>query len=254
MNPRDPVRLLETDSEASSELRELLDSARGDEPTPEQLTALAGRLGPLLTPPVGAPSSTPASSAGSTVTATGVKLKLLTGVALAVLAGGSFQAGRVFERARATAPSAPVVTERPRPLAEPRVDVPPPPPAPVDAPAAPAAPVMPTPSSRPRAPEHRPAAPTPAAASLDEELGLLESAYGALQRGDAAAALALAQGHAGRFPEGALAQEREVLAIDALMRLGRRSEAETRARTFQARYPTSTHWVRIQGLLSAPPP
>jgi hypothetical protein len=35
-----------------------------------------------------------------------------------------------------------------------------------------------------------------------------------------------------------------------LVRLGRRAEAEARAERFRARYPTSTHGVRIQGLLS----
>jgi outer membrane protein assembly factor BamD (BamD/ComL family) len=89
---------------------------------------------------------------------------------------------------------------------------------------------------------------------MDEELGLLESAYGALQRGDAEAALASARGHAERFPDGALAQEREVLAIDALMRLNRRTEADARANAFRTRYPTSTHWIRIQGLLSGTRP
>ena len=41
---------------------------------------------------------------------------------------------------------------------------------------------------------------------------------------------------------------------DALVRLGRRAEAEARAASFRARYPTSTHGVRIQGLLSGPRP
>lgn len=89
---------------------------------------------------------------------------------------------------------------------------------------------------------------------MDEELTLLESAYQALQRGDTVAALEQAERHASRFPTGALAQEREVLAIDALVRMGRRSEAEARAEAFRTRYPTSTHGVRIQGLLSGPGP
>ena len=47
--------------------------------------------------------------------------------------------------------------------------------------------------------------------------------------------LALADEHAARFPAGVLAQEREVIAIEALVRLGRMKEARARAqRLFRA--------------------
>jgi hypothetical protein len=52
-------------------------------------------------------------------------------------------------------------------------------------------------------------------------------------------ALALAEeGHA-RFPRGVFWQEREVAAINALVRLGRAGEAKARARAFVARHPES---------------
>ncbi|OJH39488.1 hypothetical protein [Cystobacter ferrugineus] len=259
MNPREPVRLLEPDSEASDELRELLGAARLDEPSAEQLASLAGKLGPLLGPPGGAPPAAPAPGAApppsgsvAPAVASGVKAKVLTGVAVVVLAGGSFQAGRLFERERAeTRAVAPVAAPTP-PAPEPaREEAAPPEPAPPEPeprpePARPRGAAAPTPRvPRARAPEAPP---------LDEELALLEGAYQALQRGVAAEALAEAERHAVRFPSGALAQEREVLAIDALVRMGRRTEAEARAEAFRARYPTSTHWVRIQGLLSGTKP
>ncbi len=271
MNPRAPVRRLEQDSEDSAVLRELLGAASLDEPSPEQLASLAGKLGPLLeAPAVTAPeppaAQRPPAAGGATATpvaATGLKTKVLTGLAMAVLAGGSFQAGRVFERERAperpdtvAAVPAPAPASEPTPAGPARVEAPPPavPGVPSEAPARVEAAPPPAPRvPRAKAPEAPTAAPAGDAA-MDEELALLESAYEALRKGDAAGALAEAERHAARFPSGALAQEREVLAIDALVRLGRRAEAETRAAGFRARYPTSTHGVRIQGLLSAPRP
>jgi hypothetical protein len=52
-----------------------------------------------------------------------------------------------------------------------------------------------------------------------------------------------------RFPRGALAQEREVLAVDALLRLGRRADAEARAARFRAVYPGSAYLRRLDTLL-----
>jgi hypothetical protein len=66
---------------------------------------------------------------------------------------------------------------------------------------------------------------------------------------DPAAALALTQQHARRFPTGTLVPEREVLAIEALNELGRVSEARSRFDTFRARYPQSPHLARLQALL-----
>jgi outer membrane protein assembly factor BamD (BamD/ComL family) len=65
-------------------------------------------------------------------------------------------------------------------------------------------------------------------------------------------ALQLTAEHARRYQEGVLAQEREVLAIDALMRLGHRDLAATRARRFIERYPDSAHRVRLATELEAP--
>jgi hypothetical protein len=52
-----------------------------------------------------------------------------------------------------------------------------------------------------------------------------------------------------RFPTGALDQEAEVVAIDALLRLGRRPEAASRARAFEAAHAGSLHARRIQRLM-----
>lgn len=59
-------------------------------------------------------------------------------------------------------------------------------------------------------------------------------------------ALALAAEHRRLFAEGALAEEREVIAIEALRRLGRERAAQQRAARFDAKYPNSVHRSRVQ--------
>lgn len=58
-----------------------------------------------------------------------------------------------------------------------------------------------------------------------------------MSRGNATQALEECTQHAARFPTGQLSEERESLAIRALLGLGRRDEALTRAGQFRARYP-----------------
>jgi len=73
----------------------------------------------------------------------------------------------------------------------------------------------------------------------------------ALLAGDPAAALARADAHAQRFASGALAAERELIAVDALQRLGRVPEARKRADALLARNPGSLYRGRLQRVLAA---
>jgi hypothetical protein len=83
-------------------------------------------------------------------------------------------------------------------------------------------------------------APEPPAAPLKREVDLLFAARREL-RTQPNAALRLLDEHAELFPGGMLAPEREILAIDALRKLGRDAEAEQRLARFRARYPDSPH-------------
>jgi hypothetical protein len=102
-----------------------------------------------------------------------------------------------------------------------------------------------------------PAAPKPATTEAvpsdarETELSLLRSAHQALTT-DPNRALSLSLLHAQRFTQGALAQEREVIAIDALLRLGRVVEARARAARFRAQYPGSVHLQHLDALLEKP--
>jgi len=76
-------------------------------------------------------------------------------------------------------------------------------------------------------------------AKLAEELALVQTARTALVRGDAPGALDAAEIHRQRFPSGRLVEERESIAIQALVSLGRGDEARRRAADFERKYPTS---------------
>jgi hypothetical protein len=64
-------------------------------------------------------------------------------------------------------------------------------------------------------------------------------------------ALALTAEHRRRYAEGALTEEREVIAIEALRRLGREQAAQARAAAFEAKYRNSVHRSRVQATPAA---
>jgi hypothetical protein len=85
--------------------------------------------------------------------------------------------------------------------------------------------------------------------SATTEISIVTSAHRAMAN-DPRLALELAQQHELRYPSGALVQEREVIAIQALIQLARRAEAEARAARFRSRFAGSAHARRIDVLLS----
>jgi len=217
---------------APGELRSALESARLDEPSPERLAKVAAGLGPLLGAGV---VLAPSAAAGQTVAAASVKsavaLKVLAAVGAVAVAGGAFQAGRVVQERATPPPPPPQIVEK---VVRVEVPVPAPVPEPVVEPerAAPA---------QVKTPE-----PTPGG-----EVSLLESAMGALNAGDFARALVLCDRHRRDFKEhGVLVQEREVIAIEALVRLGKKAEAKKRAEKFKSEFPTSTHLLKVESLVA----
>src|SRR5262249_51246269 len=91
----------------------------------------------------------------------------------------------------------------------------------------------------------------PSLSAQESELSLLARAQASLAV-DPARALSITDEHVQRFSSGALSQEREVIAIGALVRLGRMTEARARAERFHELYPTSAHGRRIKVLLGSP--
>lgn len=62
----------------------------------------------------------------------------------------------------------------------------------------------------------------------------------------------LVEQHAARFPNGVLAPEREVLAIELMRALGQSAEAEQRLQAFRVRYPNSMHLRRLSASPATP--
>jgi hypothetical protein len=114
-----------------------------------------------------------------------------------------------------------------------------------------AASVAPSPSAAPVEPLAESAgAGTPMPPRAGEtEIQLLDRAQAALGA-NPGLALTLTDEHRGRFPSGLLGQEREVLAMQALMRLGRVQDARTRAARFEAAFPGSAHLHRIEAIVN----
>jgi hypothetical protein len=89
----------------------------------------------------------------------------------------------------------------------------------------------------------------PEAADATEEIALIRDAGRAL-RSDPARALALTREHEARFPSGSFQQDRERIAIEALVRSGARPAAVERANRFFARFPSSPLRPRVEAILA----
>lgn len=85
----------------------------------------------------------------------------------------------------------------------------------------------------------------PSEENLTREQQLLEQARMAIARGDAAAALRALADHEARFAKGELAEQRDAIYVQALVRVGRREEAATRAAMFRRQYPASIFRARV---------
>ena len=101
----------------------------------------------------------------------------------------------------------------------------------------------------PRTPPARSeAAPRPSS-TLSVQVALLDAARGAIASGALAEALRLAERYRADFPNGELAPEAEVVAIEALVEQGERQPALERAARFLARYPGDPHSARVKWLV-----
>jgi hypothetical protein len=168
-------------------------------------------------------------------------------LALGALLGGAVSVGVAAGTGSFSArePPAPSVNEPVRPTPPTRVDRTKPSPEP-------------TVAEQPRADGARAFVPAPATTastapsstsdSVAAEARLLESARRALAA-DPARALELVARHEREYPTGVLAVEREFLAIDALVRSGRRQEAEARGRRMREHAPGSLYEERLERLL-----
>ena len=223
------------------------------DPMPRDLQALIGSAGPPVSPPQGAeeriaarlgailgPPLTrtegPASPRTGALARTGwLAGKPLIAATIGLVCGGGLGAGitaRILARPVVTLTATPpVAAAHDAPVTAAAVSVPPAEPSPA------------TSASRvpiPRAPASRPASPAATHPdTLAEERALLEAARTSLAQNDSDAALLALDQHAGEFPDGVLVEERESLAVQALIAARRYDDARARAARFAARYPAS---------------
>jgi hypothetical protein len=234
--PDDPSRLFDSSS-APEGLKSALRAAQADVGTDEQVARLARRLGPLLGVAGATGAAAGVGAAAGSGTLGGAAKLGIAAVALLGAAGGAFL----------------LFSPSPSPSAASGNSVAP---APPSLPAVSAF-VEPAPLARPSAlPEPAPSQPPasasvtsvrdrPVAAPQPSEADLLEQARAAL-KSDPNRALERATEHARRFPRGVLVQEREVLAIQALRRLGRDAEADHRADAFAKAFPGSAFQRKLK--------
>lgn len=189
-----------------------------------------------------AAAGTTASLGGTagTLTLTGLTKSLLVGMGLGAATGLGLHVA--FRPPAPTTPDGAVLTARvtapasePKPKSKPKSN---PEPESETAPAPRPAP-SPTESRMNPAPELPHAAAPEAAKSLAEQQALLDDARAALRRGDGYAALAAVRDHVARFPRTSFDEEREAVAIRALVLLGRRDDARARVAAFEQLHPTS---------------
>lgn len=262
---REPFEPSQLSDERSAELTRLLGHARADVPAGKEWEALAASVSSIWSTPLGDPPSgdavshdtadlgSPGLGAGS---ATGAKpvmftsgvFKAVGAVALAgAVATGGWKWARTTESNRgefdqvdtnqlpatgASVASVPPVT----PIAQPTFSV--------------EVRVGGTPvvADDHRDPSRTEPARTTSSRKLPpppNELRLLQQAREELGRSPKQT-LALCRKHEQLFPSGQLAQEREVLAIEALRRLQRDEEAERKTQQFDKAFPDSPHQSRVK--------
>lgn len=259
MTDRDPPRIGAPDSGDSARLAALLRDARADVGTEDDVnalrTALAAQLWPQAPPPDGAgptgAGAVPGASsgtAGGTAAASGTAFGIKAGLSalLVVAAAGTWLATRPPAD---PAPATGAHTETPPAHINPIKN---------EMRAAPTAVFQPEspPSTNgsgiiaiaPAAPSSTPPPARPPHDAAPSEPALLGQAQAALSR-NAALALSLSEQHRAWYPRGMLVQEREVIAIEALQRLGRKAEASARAARFLKAFPASAHRSKIESLV-----
>ncbi len=85
--------------------------------------------------------------------------------------------------------------------------------------------------------------------SLAAERTLIDRAVAALRTGRAQDAMVALMAHERRFAQSSLAEERDLLSIEALVQQGREEQAQRRLQLFERRYPTSPRVARARALL-----
>jgi hypothetical protein len=189
-----------------------------------------------------APAASTAATAAKGAAAVSVGTKIAVGIAIVTAFGGGIVVGRETAAPRTVASPAasPASVVANAPVIAPSTSTEPSATPVSDLPSAATAPVR---SATP------PSSAAPAS-DLPKEQALIDTARAALARGRGSDALAATDAHAARFPRGALAEEREALAVQALVLDGKPDAARARAAQFHRRYPSSIFRPAVERAIS----
>jgi hypothetical protein len=232
-----PERILASDG--SDFERRVLGAAMERKPSPEASARMAKALGiTAATLGTGAAVTTVATAAsaanGTAAAGTTASSWISIGVIGLVVAGaviGARKTRQAHEPAVAPAPvAAPALSVRAAAPVQPRA-------------AAPAPSVAPTPTPRAR---------TTATGDLGDEVGLVGAARDAVSAGGARRALELLRRYQHKYPTGAFRPEAGAIRIEALMKLGRDSEARALAERFVAEHQGSLLAHRVANIAGLP--
>jgi len=119
----------------------------------------------------------------------------------------------------------------------------------VTEPPASARPAAPKRAPRTRQPQSRTETATAPSSTLAAQVAMLDAARAALESRSPNEALRLAERYREAFPNGELAPEAELVAIEALVEQDARARAVQRAERFLARYPGDPHIARVKWLV-----
>jgi len=249
------IQRLSEDANTSREIRSLLRASELDGPSDADLARFAARMAPLVglsaaelspTMPHGPAPADVSSGSWAGAGTQGSLAKVGSSFALKAVLAGTLSAALGLGVWWSSRPAVPAqsVREHATPAAvRPQQGAPS---SPAPASAAPevsaAMPAVAEPVAMPlskRAPVN--------SAVRPDELSLIAQAQGL--RDQPQALLRVLKQHAALYPHGMLAQEREVLAVEALLAAGQLKEAKRRAGHLAAEYPNSAHLPRIRALL-----
>ncbi len=259
------VQRLAEDPTTSNEVRWLLDTCAVDGPSESDLARFSARMAPLVglpagelvaSPPAGAaPLEVSSATSGSGLLAgqaglaktasSALSAKLMVAGAAVLVAGGLWwgAARRVAEPSSQPAEARSAVqVAGPASMGAPEAA-----PVPEAQAVAPESASMQQVTEQATQVQRRPSAKLAASAEVPDELSLMADAQ--QKRGKPAQLLRVLAKHERLYPNGMLAQEREVLAVEAWIESGNLMQARKRAAALEAKFPNSAHLPRIRRLL-----
>jgi hypothetical protein len=232
------------------DVERLLDRGRHylEGPAPDAAARLRARvLAPL---PVGGGPTGAAGGAATAAASSGAAALLAKPLVLAVTtfvlgagAGALLHARLGGAPPPLPAPAAPLAAAPAAPESQPVA-------APVASPSCSSAASAPSPPCNCPAPRAAPPSTQTRDADLAAERALLETARTALDRRDLGQALAIVESHARTYPRGRLVEEREALAVQALLLDARYDQVRRRGAAFLKRYPRSLFGPAVEEALT----